>query len=87
MRRTGARAESDSTGRDHSLGAELRTGAWLVVYLIALTVISWLGTFEGSGRLPAPYDSITVAALAFAVFFWAVRSGVRHLAVSPAADA
>ncbi|MEV4442900.1 APC family permease [Streptomyces sp. NPDC049577] len=68
------------TGHDGgALGAELRTGAWVVVYLLALTGLSWLGTFRGSGRLPAPYDSLTVAAVSLAVFFWAVRSGVRHL--------
>ncbi|UNO43641.1 APC family permease [Streptomyces sp. MST-110588] len=65
-------------GRWRPLVAELRTGAWLVVYLAALTVLSWLGTFKGSGRLPAPYDSLTVAAVALAVFFWAVRAGVAH---------
>ncbi|MBL1097332.1 APC family permease [Streptomyces coffeae] len=58
---------------------ELRYGAWLVLHLAVLTLLSWLGTFGGSGRLPAPYDSLAVAALAFAVFFWAVRSGAEHL--------
>lgn len=87
MRRPGVRVENDGAGPSRPLGAELRTGAWLVVYLVALTVVSGLGTFEGSGLLPAPYDSITVAVLALAVFFWAVRSGVRHLAVSRPAGA
>ncbi|MEE4419453.1 MULTISPECIES: APC family permease [Streptomyces] len=87
MRRPGARGataavESDGAGPRRPLSAELRTGAWLVVYLLALTALSGLGTFEGSGRLPAPYDSITVAVLAAGIFFWAVRSGVRHLAVN-----
>ncbi|WP_438828386.1 APC family permease [Streptomyces hesseae] len=64
---------------DVPLVAELRTGAWLIVYLAVLTLLSWLGTFKGSGRLPAPYDSLTVALVALGVFFWAVRSGVRQL--------
>ncbi|WP_414170268.1 APC family permease [Streptoverticillium reticulum] len=66
---------------DHgsSLAGELRTGTWMVVYLGVLTLLSWLGTFKGSGRLPAPYDSVTVAAVSLGVFFWAVRSGVRQL--------
>lgn len=64
---------------DAPLLTELRTGAWLVVYLTVLTALSWLGTFKGSGRLPAPYDSFTVAAFALAVFFWAVRSGTGQL--------
>ncbi|WXK81794.1 APC family permease [Streptomyces sirii] len=82
MHRPGARdaaaIERDGAGPSRPLGVELRTGAWLVAYLIGLIVLSWLGTFEGSGHLPAPYDSIAVAALALVVFFWAVRSGVRH---------
>lgn len=63
---------------------ELRHGAWLLCYLLALTLLSWLGTFGGSGRLPAPYDSLAVAAVALAVFVWAVRSGTDHLRSSPA---
>lgn len=42
-----------------------------------LTLLSWLGTFGGTKRLPAPYDSLTVAVLSAAVFAWAVRSGRR----------
>lgn len=62
---------------------ELRHGAWLVCHLAALTLLSWLGSFGGSGRLPAPYDSVTVAVLALGVFAWGVRSGTAHLRVVP----
>lgn len=65
-----------------SLGEELRRGAWLVFHLAALTVLSWLGTFGGSARLPAPYDTVAVGVLALAVFVWAVRAGARHLRAS-----
>ncbi|MEV4738964.1 APC family permease [Streptomyces sp. NPDC049555] len=71
------------TAEDGPLAGELRDGAWLLCYLSGLTLLSWLGTFKGSGRLPAPYDSLAVAAFALAVFFWAVRSGVRHRATAP----
>jgi amino acid transporter len=67
-------------GLGRSLCTELGRGAWLVVYLLALTLLSWLGTFKGAGRLPAPYDTLTVAGLGLAVFWWAVRSGRAHLA-------
>ncbi len=62
---------------------ELSHGAWLVFHLAALTLLSWLGTFGGSGRLPAPYDSVVVGALALGVFGWAVRSGTAHLRTAP----
>ncbi|MEU6404801.1 APC family permease [Streptomyces sp. NPDC046985] len=64
-------------GTARGLTAEVRDGLWLVVYLAALTALSRLGTFGGSALLPAPYDSVAVGVLALAVFFWAVRSGVR----------
>jgi hypothetical protein len=58
-----------------SLKEELLSGAWLVVYLLLLTLLSRLGSFKGSNHLRAPYDSITVAVLSAALFVWAVRSG------------
>ena len=46
-----------------------------MVYLLLLTLLSWLGSFKGSDHLPAPYDPITVAVLSAALLAWAVRSG------------
>lgn len=69
-----------------TLGRELAKGAWLVVYLAALTLLSWLGTFSGSGRLPAPWDTVTVAVLALLVYVWAVRSGRAHMASTPTGE-
>lgn len=66
-----------------SLGRELLKGSWLVVYLLVLTLLSWLGTFSGSGRLGAPWDTVTVAVVALLIFAWAVRSGRAHLAANP----
>lgn len=63
------------SGPSGSLAAELRDGAWLVVYLVVLTVLSGLGSFGGAGRLPAPYDSVAVAVVSPLFFWWAVRSG------------
>lgn len=71
----------DEQGR--STLQELRHGAWIVFHLAALTLLSWLGTFGGSGHLPAPYDSGVVGAVSLAVFAWAVRSGTAHLRTAP----
>ena len=65
-----------------TVAAEVREGMWLVVYLLLLTALSWCGSFGGSDRLAAPYDSITVAVASLAVFYWAVGSGRGHLAGS-----
>jgi hypothetical protein len=72
-------------GRD-PLRVELGKGAWLVFYLAVLTLLSWLGSFKGSGDLPAPYDSIVVAVVALAVFWWAVRSGRSHIQSTPSGE-
>ncbi len=69
-----------AAGRD-GLGRELREGAWLVVYLAVLTLLSGLGSFGGTGALPGPYDSVVVAAVSLALFGWAAAAGRRHLAV------
>jgi amino acid transporter len=72
--------------RGRSLVAELRTGAWLVIYLAVLTLLSWLGGFSGTGAVPAPYDSVVVAVVSLGVFRWAVRSGSAQVAAPDTAD-
>jgi hypothetical protein len=63
------------TDRATPLGTELRRGAWLVAYLVLLTLLSWLGSFSGAGYLASPYDSIVVGLVALVVFPRAVRAG------------
>ncbi|SCF74302.1 APC family permease [Streptomyces sp. Ncost-T10-10d] len=72
-------------GEGPSPRVELLHGAWLVCHLAALTLLSWLGTFGGSGHLPAPYDSVAVAVVSLGVFVWAVHSGADHLRTPPGA--
>jgi amino acid transporter len=62
---------------------EFRWGSWIIVYLLGLTLLSWLGTFKGSGDVPAPYDSVLVAALALVIFVVAVRAGRSQMAANP----
>lgn len=52
---------------------------WLVVYLIAITVISYLGSFGGGRNLIhfGP-DFFVLAILTVVIFAWAVRSGKSH---------
>src|SRR5882757_4580128 len=73
-------------GPSRALLAELAKGAWVVGYLVVLTLLSWLGSFEGTGRLPAPYDTITVGVVSLGIFLWAVRSGVAHVRGTPASE-
>ncbi|TWP39076.1 APC family permease [Leekyejoonella antrihumi] len=70
--------------RGRSLRAELLKGSWLVTYLVALLILSRLGSFGGTSALPAPLDSCLVAALSLAIFRWALRSGIAHVRTAPA---
>jgi len=63
-----------------TLAVELRRGAWVVVYLVALLVVSVLGSFDGTGTIGAPWDTVLVGLLASAVYVDAVRSGRRYIA-------
>ncbi len=67
---------------------DVRLGAWLVGYLIAIGILSALGSkdFGGSGLIPAPYDSVIAAAIGLVAYLRGVRDGLRHLAAHPAPE-
>jgi amino acid transporter len=67
---------------------DVRLGAWLVGYLIAIGILSALGSkdFGGSGLIPAPYDSVIAAVIGLVAYLRGVRDGLRHLAAHPAPE-
>jgi len=69
--------------------ADARLGAWLVVYLALVLVMSAIGSkdFGGTGAIPAPWDSAVVAVIALAAWLAGVRAGMRYLAAHPAPQA
>ncbi len=62
---------------------DLTAGAWLVVYLVALLVLSALGSFDGSGTLPAPWDSVVVGVMGLVCYGWGLRAAAGHLTRHP----
>jgi len=58
---------------------ELRAAGWLIGYLPAMALVSWLGSeaFGGIGLLPEGLDMAVVAAVAFAFYRLGVCSGYR----------
>jgi amino acid transporter len=62
---------------------ELSGGVWLIAHLAFLYLMSTLGSFEGSGRIPAPWDSVIVAVVSLGVYFWGVASGTAYLRAHP----
>ena len=67
--------------KDRPLVRELRTGAWLAVYIVGLIIFSYVGSpdFGGNNSIAAPWDSIVVGVLSLALYVWAVREGKQHI--------
>ena len=70
-------------GNWRDFGRQMRASWWLLVYLIAITVLSWAGSkeFGGRGDIPYGWDQLCVAVASLAFYFWGVRSGWRTPAV------
>jgi hypothetical protein len=67
---------------------DVRLGAWLVGYLVAILVMSVIGSrdFGGTNAIPAPWDTIVVAVIGAAAYVAGVRAGTQHLAIHPAPE-
>ncbi|RKS89485.1 amino acid transporter [Microbacterium sp. AG790] len=63
----------------------LLRGLWFPVYLIALLGLSAIGSFGGTGTIPAPWDSVVAAVVAGLFFWWGHRDSAAWLA-SPEAE-
>jgi hypothetical protein len=64
--------------------ADISVGLWLVYYLLAILVMSAIGSFGGTGIIKAPWDSVVVAVIGAVAFFRGVHDSQRHLAAHPA---
>ena len=58
---------------------EIYGGAWIVVYLIALMVMSKLGSFGGIKLIKAPWDSVVVALVSLVFYYWATSAGEKYM--------
>ncbi len=63
---------------------DVRAGVWLVLYVGAILLLSWLGSFGGRGVVPAPWDSIVVGVIGAAGYAWGVAEAVRFIRSHPA---
>jgi amino acid transporter len=58
---------------------EIRSGAWLLVLLLAEYIISYLGAYGPLKHpvIPFPYDILAIGVIGLGIFYWAVASGHR----------
>ena len=57
---------------------QFKSSIWLVVYYIAMFILSLLGdkSFGGLGILPSPWDQIIVIIVSLVAFYWGVASAL-----------
>jgi hypothetical protein len=67
-----------------SRAAKARAGAWLVVYLAAILLLSAIGSknFGGTGLIPVPWDSVVVAVIGLGAYFRGVRDAPTYLSLT-----
>jgi amino acid transporter len=72
-------------GRQRIGWVDTRAGLWLVGYLVAILLMSYLGSFGdgASGLVPEPWDSVVVAVIGVAGFVAGTRAAARYLADNP----
>ncbi len=59
-----------------NMGQHIKSGCWLVGYLLVMALLSWLGNtdFGGINFIKAPYDQIAVMIAALIFYYWGARS-------------
>ena len=55
---------------------QVRGSLWLIVFFALVLVVSYLGTFGGTGWIAHPWDSMSVVVIAFFIYHWGARSGL-----------
>ena len=67
---------------------DLVRGVWLLVYLGALLLVSYLGAtaFGGTDAIPGPWESVVVAVIGAVAYVAGVVSSVAHLREHPSAE-
>ncbi|MDA8193624.1 MAG: APC family permease [Thermaerobacter sp.] len=66
------------TGRGKA--KEVKSGIWLVVYLVVMGLMSYFGstTFGGTNAIPAPWDTVSIVVLSIVFFYWGIGSGIPN---------
>lgn len=47
------------------------------MFFLLVMAVSYLGTFGGTGAIAHPWDTLCVAVIAFGIYHWGARSGLR----------
>ncbi|WP_369933239.1 APC family permease [Xanthomonas tesorieronis] len=59
------------------LWRQVRGALWLIGFFVLVLLVSYLGTFGGTGQIAHPWDTLSVAVIAFGCYHWGARTGLR----------
>ncbi len=57
-------------------GQQLKSSWWLVVYFVVMFLLSMLGSFGGTGSIPAPWDQVLVIVVSIIAYYWGKASAL-----------
>jgi amino acid transporter len=69
--------------RQHIGWLDARAGLWLIGYLVAILLLSWVGSFDGQNWIPSPWDSVVVGVVGIIAFAAGIRAAARYLQDNP----
>ena len=59
-----------------SLGQQVKSSLWLIVFYALMIVASYFGGFGGNGALAHPYDTVVMSLFSLVIYYWGARTGV-----------
>ncbi|MFP3203422.1 MAG: APC family permease [Sulfolobus sp.] len=60
---------------------EIISGLWLVIFILAMLIASYFGSFGLYIIIPFPYDSLVVIAVSLAIYYLGIKTGIRTKAI------
>lgn len=59
-----------------SLKKQLKSGGWLLAYLVFISLMSYMGSkgFNGNGWIKYPYDLLLISVVSLFFYYWGVKS-------------
>ncbi|WP_045770262.1 APC family permease [Xanthomonas albilineans] len=71
----------DAAGRMR-LWQQVRGVLWLIAFFALVLLVSFLGTFGGTGQIAHPWDTLSVAVIALGCYYWGARTGLPSEALA-----
>ncbi len=55
---------------------QLKSSWWLVIYFVAMFIISYIGDFGGKNLIPSPWDQILVIVVSLIAYYWGTATAL-----------